>query len=142
MGPDEQHDSLQKIGLLLVDSAPKEWHEIEFKSFSISAHSMSEMLVTYEDGRTERKRFHNSVISKAEELRSGMYKESQGTWFSMKIIISRPGKFRSEFNYYDKPDFMLWPSPQDFVQDLKHFPRDPEHIPDWLQEELRKAKQD
>lgn len=142
IGPDEQHDIIHKMCLLLVESSPDSWHEIQFLRSAVYGYAMSQMVVTFENGETERKRFHRDVNTSSDKLRSGMYKKDQGTWFSMKIVISRPGKFRSEFNYDERPDFMLWPSPQNFAEDLEEFPRSPEHIPDWLREELRKAEQD
>lgn len=34
-----------------------------------------------------------------DDLRAGMYREGEGTWFSIKYIITRPGKFHVEYNY-------------------------------------------
>ncbi|WDZ88848.1 immunity protein YezG family protein [Nocardiopsis sp. HUAS JQ3] len=70
------------------------------------------------------------------DLRAGMYKEGKGTWFSLEYVITRPGRFKVRYNYDDDPN-IAFPTAWGFTNDLKYFPRDEEHIPDWLHEKLR-----
>ncbi|MEY9211661.1 hypothetical protein [Thermobifida halotolerans] len=71
-----------------------------------------------------------------DKLRVGMYLEGKGTWFSMEYVITRPGNYNVHFNYDQDPE-ITFPTPQGYTQDLKYFPRDEEHIPDWLRQRLR-----
>lgn len=44
-------------------------------------------------------------------------------------------KFHVEYNYNEKPH-ILFPTAWVYTNDLKYFPRDDEHIPDWLRQKL------
>ena len=68
-----------------------------------------------------------------------MYKQGRGTWFSMHYTITPPTRYDVTFNYDDPPDFLIPPVPHDYLDDLEYFPRDPEHIPDWLQQKIDEA---
>ena len=65
-----------------------------------------------------------------------MYTPGKGTWFSMEYIITRPGNFKVYYNYDEDPG-LVFPTPWGFTNDLKYFPRDEQHIPDWLHEKLQ-----
>ena len=54
----------------------------------------------------------------------------------MEYVITRPGKFKVHYDYDDDPN-IAFPTAWGFTNDLKHFPRDEEYIPDWLHEKLR-----
>jgi hypothetical protein len=83
LDPTEQYDLLYQIGVELLGGAPEDWQEIVFNISSLITGAESEMLVHYENGEVERKRFPLGVLSKFVELRAGMYQEGKGTWFSM-----------------------------------------------------------
>ena len=140
LDPAEQYELLHDVGIELLGVAPEGWHEITFKVSSLITGSENDMLVHFENGEVERRRFPHTVISKFVELRTGMYQEGKGTWFSMVYKIVRPGKFTTEFNYDNLAPYELLPDPKSFATDLNYFPRDPENIPDWLQQKLREAE--
>lgn len=65
-----------------------------------------------------------------------MYQKSRCTWFSMRYTIT------PTTHYDDPPKFLFSPSHHAYVDDLARFPRDPEHIPDWLQQKIDEANND
>ncbi len=65
-----------------------------------------------------------------------MYQEGKGTWFSLRCTINSQGGFTVDYNYDQDPQ-IVFPTAQGFTNDLKYFPRDDEHIPEWLREKLR-----
>ncbi len=60
----------------------------------------------------------------------------------MRMHIIPPGRFKVEFNYDEKPTYFMPPDPQEFATDFEKFPRSPENIPSWLQEELDHASRE
>jgi hypothetical protein len=73
------------------------------------------------------------------DLRKAMYDLSpqQGAWFSCTITVYPTGKFTTDFNYDDDPEFTYHPDPREFADDLKTFPREKGLIPDWLNDILK-----
>lgn len=72
-----------------------------------------------------------------QRLRAVMYREAAGTWFSMRITVTADGAMDAVFNYDDEPDFGLGGvDPVAYVNDLKIFPRDEAHQPEWLRARL------
>lgn len=68
------------------------------------------------------------------DLRKVMYELSsnQGAWFHCKISVYPDGKFETNFNYDDQPDFAYEPGKDKFIDDLKFFPREDKSKPEWL----------
>ena len=79
-----------------------------------------------------RPQLHDAVA----ELRSAMYRPSAGTWFSMRMTVSAAGSVDVSFNYDDLPPTSFDFAPDAYAADLRAFPRDTEHIPQWLSEQL------
>jgi hypothetical protein len=140
LDPTEQYDILHNVGLELLGSAPEGWKEITFITTSLGGISQSEMLVQNEDGDVRRQRFPHGVMRKFAQLRAGMYQDGRGTWFSMTYTIIPPGKFSTQFNYDNPPEFTIPPSASSYAADLEAFPREPKNIPDWLHQKLREAE--
>ncbi|WP_304451924.1 immunity protein YezG family protein [Nocardiopsis sp. YSL2] len=102
---------------------------------AVIEHSTALLEVEYEDGSTSREST-TGLSFLIDDLRAGMYQEGKGTWFSMKYVITPPGKFHVDFNYDEDPG-LTFPTAHGFTVDLEYFPRDEEHIPDWLWEKLQ-----
>lgn len=96
--------------------------------------------ITFGDGSTKRTHSSLSVRKLLRELRALMYQENIGTWFTAAITIDGSLKYETEFDYDSEPEFTPPIGPGSFAQDMKHFPRDEEHTPDWLREKLEQAR--
>lgn len=78
-----------------------------------------------------------------DELRDVMYRPNAGTWFSMELTVTRQdgrGKVDVSFNYDEMPAWSDFPASIMFVQDLRRYPRDDEHTPGWLREQVERAQ--
>ncbi|MEY9214907.1 hypothetical protein NI17_017485 [Thermobifida halotolerans] len=136
LGPPERQKILGDIGTLVVGEAPEEWTRIVYTMKMVAGHGSDQVVVEFPDGARQREFAPVRIIPMVKELRAGMYLEGKGTWFSMEYVITRPGNYNVHFNYDQDPG-ITFPTPQGYTQDLKYFPRDEEHIPDWLRERLR-----
>ncbi|MBB6119475.1 immunity protein YezG family protein [Nocardiopsis algeriensis] len=141
MDASQQEKLVREMALEILEGAPRGWSVMKYRYEHIGRAGAGENLVTFEDGETKRKRQPYSVIEKAISLKEGMYEKGKGTWFSMELKITRPGKFRAEFNYDREADIHPLPvSADSYALEMRKFPRDPEYIPGWLQEKLREAR--
>ncbi len=132
----EQQQILTRIGTKLLVEVPEDWERVTYFIQSVVDHSSAEVVVEFPDGTSRRESLPAEVFSLTDELRAGMYQEGKGTWFSMRYVISRPGKFNVDFDYDEDPG-ITFPTSQGFTKDLRYFPREETNIPEWLREKLR-----
>ncbi|GAA2659236.1 MULTISPECIES: hypothetical protein [Actinosynnema] len=69
-----------------------------------------------------------------------MYEPGRGTWLSARLTVFPDGEHRVEFNFDEEPGWKPPLHPVAYARDLEAFPRDDEHVPDWLREQLRLAE--
>ena len=136
MTPEKQQEILRTIGSGILSNAPEGWDRIIFSTKSTVDMGTSIAIAEFKDGSTERFGAGTMAIISLGKLRTGMYVEGKGTWFSLEYTITRPGNFTVNYNYDEDPG-LTFATDQAFTNDLKYFPRDPENIPGWLQERLR-----
>ncbi|GAA1464851.1 hypothetical protein NE857_04200 [Nocardiopsis exhalans] len=142
LDPIQQQETIHEIVRTLINSRSSSWREINFEVKSLSALTGISNWVTREGSEADREDFPHSVNQEVIKLRRGMYRYGTGTWFSMRIHILPPARFKVDFNYDEKPSYLFDPPPEEFAEDIKKFPRSPENIPAWLREELRLAEQE
>ncbi len=127
-----QQEILTEIGREILGSVPDTWTEIVYSVYAIVSYREEEMLVRHGDGEPERTSIPAGVAPRISGLRAGMYQEGKGAWFSMRYTITRPGNFTTKFDYDNEPEFLFRPSEENYVQELHHFPRAEENVPEWL----------
>ncbi len=70
-------------------------------------------------------------------LRKAMYRPGVGTWFTMQMSVELPSRMTADFGKDDQPTFGdRQPSPSAYADELRLYPRAPEHIPTWLSSHL------
>lgn len=140
-GPIEEAELLRKMGEEIFSSLPEGWEQVIYRVSAVGGYTNEDLIAVYPDQGSEPLEIPVGTTLKARELRSGMYKEGKGTWFSFEYIIFLPGKFDCNFNYYERPDFDFQPSSRDFLREVSMFPREGEHMPEWLQEEVDRVRE-
>lgn len=68
------------------------------------------------------------------DLRANMYERGRGVWFSLKYHLIHPGRFEVRYGWQHEPDWTHRPPPEFFRRELERFPREDEHVPDWLRQ--------
>jgi hypothetical protein len=136
MGPIEQEEFIREIAANLVRDIPSDWESATYDVQIVGGYINERMEVVFDNGETGLVEIPDDSGLKATRLRSGMYKQGAGTWFSVRLNLWSSGKYRCNFNYADKPSFGFAPDVRDYEQDLKLFPRDEERIPEWMREIL------
>ncbi|RKS05673.1 uncharacterized protein DUF600 [Nocardiopsis sp. Huas11] len=139
MDPQEQSETLRKLGDLILDEVRGPWTEIALKYQGFITLTTSIITVTREDGNTEKVVPPSTVDELMDQIRDEMYEQGKGTWFSAQYTITPPGRFSVDFDYDNQPTFPFEPDPKTYYEDMAHFPRDFENTPDWLKDKIRTA---
>ena len=140
--PQEKKEIFLKVGKALLECPTEEWGALVYKWNGLEGYSTDGLYLYREEREGKLIETPTSIIFDIDRLRAGMYTQGRGTWFSMHYTITPPAHYDVTFNYDDPPDFLIPASPHAYVDDLEYFPRDPEHIPTWLQQKIDEAKND
>lgn len=137
---DEKDILRQLLADRLLDLGPTdmEWDSL---ALSMSATGSRECCIAWvcvggkEVGRIEP---DEAVRAAASRIREHMSQPDHGTWLSMRFEVWTDGINKSStYNHSKKPSWAFGePGPEDYADELRFFPRDDNHIPDWFKDEL------
>jgi hypothetical protein len=133
---DRYNQMIQDIGRVLLRMAPPGWRRIDLKVLMVAAGHDITVTMIMDDGTTSSAPAPEVIGQIAAELRARMYREGEGTWFGMRYTLDPPSDFHVSYNFDFDP---LWEPPirpDVFAEDVAAFPRDEQHIPNWLREKL------
>lgn len=141
LSPPEQEEVLREIGGALVAAVPDEWQELELIFYSTVGIDGASFVVTKPDGTKDTRTSPTPAMRKFGELRSAMYEEEKGSWFTARLIIRPPGRFEVDYDYDSEPEFVPPLTAGAYALDFDYFPRSAENTPEWLREKLAEAAQ-
>lgn len=139
LSPEEQNEIIRNVCSGLIAEAPEDWQELRYRLHSTVDVDSPQFQIVHADGRVEAVLSPRVVRRPLNELRDGMYLQGKGTWFTVRITVSRPGRYEVDYNYDDEPGFVPQVVPATFDADLKHYPRSQDNIPDWLRDMVAQA---
>jgi len=139
-------DLTRQIGQLLFAARPAGAEQVVYQARAMFAHGESSCVAKFLDGTTRAVIAPVGVESLIEQVRAAMALPGGGTWFSMEFSMSfwdspREAGASAEFSF----DYDLEPSwehpvrPAAYVRDLQDYPRDTDHMPDWLRARVAEA---
>ncbi|WP_435121328.1 TNT domain-containing protein [Amycolatopsis thermoflava] len=123
---------LVRIGTLARADAPSGWERIELHFRQVGDHAELEPIAfTSGSGRTYPA--SGELAEVFAELREAMYEPGVGAWLQARYALHPSGEFDLDVSTTTAP---WWRTPPDdlpaaLAAELKAFPRDPEHLPDW-----------
>lgn len=135
-------EAISRIASEMSDYFPEGWRYARFHVMFMGGYGIRRIEIEKEGGDVIRISLPAKFTEDAMEIRAGMYRENEGTWFSWKLDLSSEGKFKSNFNYDTYPPFSFSPSLEDYHEDMEMYPRSEEFTPDWFQEGLNQDEQD
>lgn len=128
----DQQQLIRRIGRALLGAAPPNWKQIRAEYRSAGRHIEADVAVTTNDEQTFPIRPPMDVVELFGELRAAMYRPGRGTWLSGVYLLDHPSKFSAEFEPDTEPRWRRMPPPIGFQDELRQFPREDAHIPEWL----------
>ena len=138
MSTEGTQGNLQKIGTVLFGAAPEGWTSAGVRMSAVG--HMGQCLVYVSPGNHGETRLTmpGKISGNFISLRELMYHEGKGTWHTATFALENNGSFNVDYDYDDEPDFLLpEPDPHEYRLDHQRFPRNEEHIPEWLLRKLR-----
>lgn len=134
--PEPHGDLLQAVGRGLVGVAPEDWYRLDLKYLATATVGQPVLTVLKQDRTRLTVRVPHEVEHALRELRGRMYEPGRGTWFALRFTVDPPMEYRVLFDHDHDPNW--WPAlpASEWRSDLEVYPRDPEHVPDWLREKL------
>ncbi|WP_350275475.1 immunity protein YezG family protein [Kribbella sp. HUAS MG21] len=123
---------IDAIARALVADLPAGWREVSavYRATTSYAELDADMLTPA--GESQLETLPEGLEEQFEELRREMYQPGKGTWLTARVTVTAAGHFATDFDYDHEP---AWSIPVDagiYAADLAAFPRDPEHVPDWM----------
>ncbi len=124
-------------GKLMADR-DAEWSRIRMHVRAVSGYQESETWVTTPDGDTMKVFRPLGLGVPLHRLRDAMYQPGAGTWFSADLVVDPSGSVETSFDFDHEPEWdrLL---PEQYRNDLERYPRDDDHIPEWLRNRLAEA---
>jgi hypothetical protein len=80
---------------MLVGAAPDGWYRLVFDFMTIGRHVSVAFAARMNDGDVLQIELPTEISKPLPRLRRGMYREGQGTWYSLDLVIDRPATYRA-----------------------------------------------
>jgi hypothetical protein len=134
MAQAEQDQLTRQVGRALLTVAGADWQQVRAEYRSTGRHIEVDVFVKGPDGVERPVRPPQEVVDGLGRLRQGMYRPGRGTWLSALYVLDPPSSFSAEFEPDVEPRWRRVPPPIGFADELRFFPREDDHIPDWLRQ--------
>ncbi|KFU82688.1 hypothetical protein SAMN04489729_6201 [Amycolatopsis lurida] len=136
LDPIAQNELLGEITLSVVGALPPGWREVVLDYRVVGKNIDVAVGVLDPNGTYQVWEPSVETWRMFQRLRGGMYQDGEGTWFSARLVIEPPSRFRVQYNWQNEPDFQPYPSPDEFALEQERFPRGEEYMPDWFKRGL------
>ncbi|GAB3464489.1 hypothetical protein [Actinophytocola sediminis] len=130
----EQDRLVRQIGRALLTVAGQDWTQLRAEYRAAGRHIEVDVFVSGPDNQPRQVRPPQEVVDGLGKLRQGMYRPGRGTWLSALYQLDPPSTFNAEFEPDEEPRWRRVPPPIGFADELRFFPREDEHIPDWFRQ--------
>ncbi|ATE54116.1 hypothetical protein [Actinosynnema pretiosum] len=132
LNPLQQREILDEVTGMVLDALPQDWDYLELQHHQVGNHLSLAVGLRVAGGGGREWNPSDQIWYLFQDLRSGMYSEGQGTWFSLLYRLERPGRCSVSYEWEQEPAFSAAPPPDEIDLELRRFPRDPEYVPDWF----------
>ncbi|MFI6346050.1 hypothetical protein [Streptomyces sp. NPDC050560] len=137
LNPPAQHELLEQVTALVVDTLPPSWLEAVIVYRHVGRANDASVSVKDAGGSEQMWEPPVETWGLFQRLRDGMYREGEGTWFSVRYLVRASGRFEVDYDWTNRPDFADFPPADQFAAEQERFPREEAHMPDWFRQQLR-----
>jgi hypothetical protein len=135
--PLEQADILEEVTKLLMAAMPDDWQELVLLLDTLGRHNQCSTRLTRADGSRESWKVPTEALKRLATLRSGMYLDGEGTWFSCRYAVVPSGTYKISYERRGEPPFRRPPASEEFAREQQRFPRTDAYMPDWYRAGLQ-----
>lgn len=129
-------DTVERIGRLVARATPGPWRKVVLHYQGLGRVSELTAESVSPDGTLHPVIPPPEVSELLSRLRDQMYRENGGTWFGARLVVHPSGTVQGDFDHHGEPQFSSPLDPEDYQDELQLYPRDPEHLPEWLRRHL------
>ncbi|NIK58943.1 immunity protein YezG family protein [Kribbella shirazensis] len=123
---------IDTIARALVEDLPVGWREVSAVYRATTSYAELDGTVVDAAGESPLDPLPEGLEDHFEELRREMYQPGKGTWLTARISVTAEGRFATDFDYDNEPDWSIPVDESIYTEDLSVFPRDRENIPSWM----------
>lgn len=137
IAPDERDALLDDLREILVEEVTGEWTALSLDVDALVDHLGVVCRVRRPDStRGERFPSPPALSRPLRRLREGMYERGVGTWFRASFSVDTEGVREEGYDHTNEPDFGRRITELDHQLDFRYFPRQAEHLPEWLRRKI------
>ncbi|MEU4742640.1 TNT domain-containing protein [Actinosynnema sp. NPDC023658] len=131
---EDQNAILGSVTTLLVQRLPGDWEQlfVDFRMVGRYLETQVSGLTMY--GSSFDWELPPEALPFFVQLRDGMARPGQGTWFTLRFHLVHPDTYSAEFDRDHEPDWTQPPAAQYYAEELEIYPRDDDAVPSWLRE--------
>jgi hypothetical protein len=125
-------EQYRTIGQALAQVAPPSWAAMDLTVVCVGPETRSRLAARMPDGRSVKAGgpVPRDVTRLLRDLRREAYRPGLGTWFTAHVVVEAAGRIALDFDYDNPP--ALEPAPNSWAEELRRYPREPQHVPSWL----------
>ncbi len=139
LDPQRQGELLDQITDMFLADLPAGWTELVVDYRVVGRNIDLSTGLRQPDGSYRAWTPPDEPIRQFQRLRGGMYIENEGTWFSVRYILTPPRRTNVAYNTTNEPRFEPYPPLAEFLVEHERFPRLPGYQPPWYAEKLAAA---
>lgn len=133
IGLEAERLAFRRVGLVIHGLLVPGSEAVDCTVTSISDVAVCQIRVRDADGGiVDHPRPTLELLDAVDALRAAMYREGSGTWLTATWAVTVSGQVRATYEYDSRP--AEWIAASAYAEDLARFPRDPEHVPEWMSE--------
>ncbi|AXB45981.1 hypothetical protein [Amycolatopsis albispora] len=133
---DQQREKIEELTSTVLAALPDHWQQLAIEYRQVGAHIDVRTGLTNENGETEVWEPPVEAWHRFQDLRGGMYRDGEGTWFAARYVLDGPERFTMQYNTEREPAFREPLGEHDVAAEQHEFPRDEAHMPDWYRDKL------
>jgi hypothetical protein len=134
LNPEQQDALLQDIVVVLSHSLPPGWQACLAEHRALGGYAETTLRIERLNGPPTDVDFPPALPELFGRLRAGMGQPGVGAWFTARLQLDFPARYQVAYDIDGQPAWSSPPPADAYDEELRRFPRDPEHTPDWLGE--------
>ena len=129
--------TIDAIARGLTADLPEGWREVTATYLATAPYAeLDATVIGPSGGQTQLDPLPEGLEGHFDTLRLQMYQPGKGAWLTARITVTADGRFSTDFDYDTEPEWSIPVSSDIYTADLAEFPREDQHIPDWLRNKL------
>jgi hypothetical protein len=132
LDPEAQSEILSEIVERLVFALPPGWKRVHVDYAAVGEHVVCVGLLFMVNDAMSGWTPPEDVLEKFTRLRTGMARPGRGTWLHALLRLDYPDLYSIEYDRDALPRFKVPPPPEEIARELETFPRDEEHVQEWM----------